>query len=109
MFDNIVRVLLILGVLTITACHSTPLHIPTAPPGPDEEVLGPATGNSTGLMLFQFIPIKQNDRFQAAYNEALSSKGATRLVNPTISERWFWAWILNGYSFTVTGTAVKKK
>ena len=100
---------LVFAVLVVTACHSVPLQIPTAPPGPDEEVLGPATGNSTGIMLFQLIPINQNDRFQAAYNEALISKGATRLVNPVITERWFWAWILNGYSFTVSGTAVKKK
>ena len=103
------KMVLLILVFAISACTSTPLLIPTAPPGPDEEVLGHATGNSTGIMLFNFIPIKQNDRFQAAYNEALRSKGATRLVNPSISERWFWAYILNGYSFTVSGTAVKKK
>jgi hypothetical protein len=59
--------------------------------------------------LFGFIPINQNERFQSAYDRALQSKGATRLVDPTIKERWFWAWVLNGYSFTVSGTAVKKK
>lgn len=102
--------LVLLGVLAITACHSVPLTIPTAPVGPDEEVLGEASGNQTGIMLLGFIPIKQNSRFQAAYDRALQSKeGATRLVDPTIKERWFWAWILNGYSFTVSGTAVKKK
>ncbi len=79
--------LLLVSLLILTACHSTPLQIPTVPPGPDEEVLGPTSGNSTGLMLFQIIPIKQNDRFQEAYNEALSNKGATRLLNPTITER----------------------
>ena len=100
---------LLLAVLMITACNSVPLQIPTAPPAPDEEVLGPTTGNSTGIMLFGFIPIKQNNRFQAAYNEALLNKGATRLVDPIITEKWFWAYILNGYSFTVSGTAVKKK
>jgi len=60
-------------------------------------------------MLLGFIPIKQNNRFKVAYDQAIQNKGADRLVNPTIKERWFWAWILNGYSFSVTGTAVKKK
>ncbi len=103
------NIMFLLGIFALTACHSVPLQIPTAPPGPDEEVLGPAMGSSTGIMLFGVIPIKQNTRFEAAYNQALQSKGADRLVNPTIKERWFWAMVLNGYSFTVTGTAVKKK
>lgn len=103
------NIMFLLGIFALTACQSVPLQILTAPPGPDEEVLGPAMGSSTGIMLLQFIPINQNNRFEAAYNQALQSKGADRLVNPIIKKRWFWAWILNGYSFTVTGTAVKKK
>jgi hypothetical protein len=109
MMKYIRNLMFLLGVLVITACHSVPLTISTLPVQPDEEVLGEASGNQTGIMLLQFIPIKQNGRFQAAYDQALQSKGADRLVNPTIKERWFWAWILNGYSFTVSGTAVKKK
>ncbi len=102
---------LMLGLICLTflGCTSTALLIPTAPPAPDEVVLGPTEGESTGIMLFQFIPIKQNDRFQVAYDKALKSKGATRLVNPTIEERWFWAFVLNGYNFKVSGTAVKQK
>jgi len=109
MMKHIRNLMFLFGVLAITACHSVPLTISTPPAGPDEEVLGEASGSETGIMLFQFIPIKQNGRFQAAYDQALQSKGADRLVNPTIKERWFWAWVLNGYSFTVSGTAVKKK
>jgi len=30
-------------------------------------------------------------------------------VNPEISERWFWAYILNGYHTTVRGTVIKYK
>lgn len=106
---HIRNLLFLLGVLAITACHSVPLTIPTAPVGPDEEVLGEASGSQTGIMVLGFIPINQNERFQIAYDRALQSKGATRLVDPTIKEQWFWAWVLNGYSFTVSGTAVKKK
>ena len=77
----------------MTACQSVPLQITTAPVGPDEEVIGEAKGEWTGIMFFQFIPIKQNNRLEAAYNKALQSSGGTRLVNPTIKERWFWAWV----------------
>jgi len=107
--NRIASFLLAAALLTSVSCTSAPLVIQTPPVGPNEQVLGKVTGSSTGLMLLQFIPIKQNSRFQDAYNEAIQSKGATRLVNPTIQERWFWAYILNGYSFTVSGTAVKNK
>ena len=95
-------------VLLLASCTGTPLQIPTQPLQAGETELGAAEGTSTGLMLFQFIPIKQNERFNAAYSEALAQyPGATRLVDMEIQENWFWAYILNGYSFKVSGTAVK--
>jgi hypothetical protein len=60
-------------------------------------------------MLFQFIPITQNDRFVEAYREALVQSGGTRLVDVTIEERRFWAYVLNGYIFHVKGTGVVEK
>ena len=99
----------VLLVLTLTACHSMPLTIPSAPVGPNEQRLGTGEGSSTGIMLFQFIPINQNYRFVKAYQEALAQSGGTRLVDVTIEERWFWAWVLNGYIFHVKGTGVVEK
>ena len=60
-------------------------------------------------MLFEFIPVKQNDRFVDAYREALAAKRGTRLVDVTVTEHWFWAWVLNGYIFHVKGTGVTDK
>lgn len=99
----------VLLVLTMTACHSAPLMIQSPPLGPNEQRLGTGEGSSTGIMLFQFIPINQNDRFVKAYQEALAQSGGTRLVDVTITERWFWAWLLNGYIFHVKGTGVTEK
>lgn len=98
-----------LFVLALTACHSAPLTIPSGPLGPNEQRLGIGEGSSTGIMLFQFIPINQNDRFVDAYREALAQSGGTRLVDVTVTERWFWAWVLNGYIFHVKGTGVADK
>ncbi|KAB0665080.1 hypothetical protein F6V25_10675 [Oryzomonas japonica] len=75
--------------------------------GKDYVVLGEGEGTSTGIMLFNFIPINQNDRFKNAYDEAVASKGGTRLINPVIEENWFLAYVLNGYRTKVTGTVVK--
>ena len=72
------------------------------------KVLGESEGNSTGIMLFNVIPITQNQRFKNAYDDAIAKLGGTCLNDPEIRERWFWAWVLNGYSFNVKGTVVKE-
>ena len=71
-------------------------------------ILGEAEGSSTGIMLFNIIPINQNHRFNSAYQDAISQLGGTCLKDPVIEERWFWAYVLNGYKFKVKGTVVKE-
>lgn len=91
-------------------CVSMPLNLSTPPnlqEGRDYTVVGEGEGSSVGIMLFNLIPINQNQRFQKAYDEAVASKGGDRLINPTIEEQWFWAYLLNGYIFKVKGTVVK--
>ncbi len=105
-------VTLVLGLflcLTMVACQSTPLHFPGDPIGPNEKSLGPTEATSVGIMLFQVIPINQNTRFEDAMREAAAKAGGTRLTDVTISERWFWAWLLDGFVFKVEGTAVGSK
>jgi hypothetical protein len=70
--------------------------------------LGASEGSSTGIMLFQFIPINQNARFNNAYQDAITKLGGTCLTDIVVEESWFWAWVLNGYTFTVKGTVVKE-
>lgn len=81
---------LLVVALLLAGCSSIPLRIPGDGIAPGEESMGQVTGEATGVMLFQFIPIGQNDRFQNAYQRALiSAPGATRLVDVTIQESWF--------------------
>lgn len=96
-------------LISTVACHSTRVQIPTAPIGPNEKSLGPTWGDDVGMLLFGFIPIRQNDRFVEAYDEAVKKAGATRLTDVTISERWWWGYVINGYVFKVEGTAVTNK
>ena len=95
-------------MLLLSACSSVPLHIPSLE-NREYEVLGQAEGSATGIMLFQFIPIGQNDRFQNAYRTAVESRGGDALLDTVIEERWFWAYLLNGYITTVRGTVIRYK
>ena len=100
--------LAVLLLVVMAGCKGMPTTIDTPPKQAGEEVVGEAQGTAVGIMLFSLIPIKQNDRFNRAYAAALAAHpGATRLVDVQISENWFWAVILNGYRFTVSGTAVR--
>ena len=106
------RLNLFLGILllfTMTSCFSQELRFPSAPIGPNEKSLGPTEATSTGIMLFGFIPINQNTRFENAMQEAAAQKGGSRLTDVVISEQWFWALVLDGFIFKVQGTAVGKK
>lgn len=98
------------GVLValLAGCHSAPLKIPTVMEK-QYDVLGESEGSAMGIMLFNLIPIGQNQRFERAYESAIASKGGDALINPTISERWFWAYVFNGYVTKVSGTVIKYK
>ena len=104
-------VLVISGILLLcTACNSVRVPIAAGPLGPNEKKLGQTFGQDSGVLLFGVIPIGQNSRFEGAYNQAVTKvPGATRLVNATIEEKWFWAWVLTGYKFRVRGEAVGPK
>lgn len=90
-------------------CASAPLKISNVDNMQNYKELGNGKGSSVGIMLFNFIPIGQNQRFTRAYNAAVDSKGGDLLVDPVIREKWFWAYILNGYITSIEGTVVKKK
>ena len=101
--------LVVLGALVAAAgaCKGMPLNL-NDPKQPNEVVVGQVDGKSTGIMLFGFVPIGQNERFQVAYDRALAkAPGATRIADVTVQENWFWAFILDGFTTTVSGTAVK--
>jgi hypothetical protein len=103
-------ILIILIGCFIFGCASDPLKISTLQNktlDKDYQVLGPGEGGAVGIMLFDLIPIGQNSRFERAYEEAVKSKGGDRLIDPVITENWFWAVVLNGYITKISGTVVK--
>lgn len=101
----------LLGILALVAagCASQPLKFPTTAEisKGNYTVLGEGEGEATGLMLFDVIPIGQNERFVRAYDAAVKSKNGDALIDPTIEEHWFWGYVLDGYSTKVSGTVIK--
>jgi hypothetical protein len=103
-------ILLILVGCFAFGCTSVPLKMSSLQnkvPDKDYQVLGEGEGEAVGIMLFGLIPIGQNDRFERAYDLAIQSKGGNRIIDPVISETWFWGFILNGYATKISGTVVK--
>lgn len=108
---NKTKLIASIGALAVLAagCVSQPLTFPTTAEVSkgNYNVLGPGEGEATGLMLFDVIPIGQNERFVKAYDAAVKSKDGDALIDPTIQEHWFWGYILDGYSTKVSGTVIK--
>lgn len=103
-FTRIATALLATAILA--GCTGTPMKTQTYSPE-QYTVIGHGEGKATGVMLLGFIPIQQNDRFVRAQNAAIKSKGGDALVNTQVQENWFWAWVLNGYTTTVSGDVIK--
>ncbi|AGZ35382.1 hypothetical protein C4Q28_13780 [Pseudomonas sp. SWI6] len=70
-------------------------------------VLGHSQASATGIMLFGIIPIRQNNRFVRAQNAAIKAKGGDAMINTQVQENWFWAWVLSGYTTTISGDVIK--
>jgi hypothetical protein len=72
-------------------------------------VLGPATAQGRGFMIMNVIPVNQNNKIERAVERAIQSKGGDELIDITVQETWFWAYVLNSYAVKVDGTVIKKK
>jgi hypothetical protein len=73
------------------------------------EVLGPATARGRGFMVLNIIPVNQNNKIERAVEAAIQSKGGDEMINISVQESWFWAYVMNSYAVDVTGTVIRKK
>ena len=106
---GLVRSVVCVAVLSSAiGCVSPPVRMGPIP-GRKYTVVGKGEGRATGMLIEAFIPVMQNSRFQTAYNRAVSSAGGDDIINLEISERWFWAYILQGFVTTIKGDVIKYK
>ena len=98
----------LMAAVVLAGCHSVPVNV-GAKPGMEYEVVGKGSGKASGFMLFQVIPIGQNGRFIDAYNRACRDGGGDDLINVEINERWYWAYIGNGYITRIKGDVIRYK
>ena len=98
----------LLFVLAVSGCTGTAMksqHLDSS----QYTVIGHSEAKATGLLLFGVIPIQQNNRFVRAQNAAIQAKGGDAMINTQVQENWFWAWVLTGYTTTISGDVVKLK
>lgn len=93
---------------TLAGCTGVPMSVPHYDSS-QYTVLGHSEASATGLMVIGFIPVQQNNRFVRAQNAAIKAKGGDALINVQVQEKWFWAYVLNGYTTTVSGDVIKLK
>jgi hypothetical protein len=97
-----------LSIAVLAGCTGAPMR--TENLNEDQyTVIGHGEANATGIMLLGFIPIGQNSRFVRAQNAAIQRNGGDAMINTQVQERWFYAYILSGYTTTVSGDIVKLK
>jgi hypothetical protein len=91
-------------------CVGTPYRFANVELDPERyEMLGYAEADTGGLMILNVIPVRQNDKLERAISAAIASKGGDELIDVSVQERWFWAYVLNGYRVHVKGMVVKRR
>ena len=91
-------------------CTGIPYKMATVEPDPAKyEVLGQASAKGRGFMVLNVIPVNQNNKIERAIEAAIQSQGGDELIDISVQESWFWAYVLNSYAVEVKGTVIKKK
>jgi len=99
-----------LGLLTCLGCSGAVYQMPRIDLPPEHyEVLGESEASATGIQLFQLFPIQLNNKFERAVDAAIAKRDGQALVNVSVQEKWFWAYVLNGYTTSVRGTVVRQR
>lgn len=105
--NSIKLCVLILVLCVNTGCTSRITKV-SFTPTPGQESLGVATGTACGSLLLFSIPLQLTSRVERAHQRAMESiPGATRLIEVTVNEYWYW-WVFGtARCFTVTGEAIR--
>lgn len=102
--------LILVVFVALSACSGKYYKLPSPEiNSKNYEDLGTTQETATGVMLFGFIPIQQNNKLERAIDSAVASKGGDAMTNIQVRERWYWAYVLNLYKVDITGNVLKKK
>jgi len=96
-------------VFVFSGCVSSPTKLTTLMHPDTYEELGYCKGSACSFNLLGVIPFGFGDLPERAFVNARSSKGADRLINPAISERWYFALLGTIYCTDVYGVGIKYK
>jgi hypothetical protein len=96
----------IASVAFAAGCSSTKFVV--APQLPKQyETIGVVRGSACGVLLFDVIPIKTNDRTERAYRNALARNRGELLADTHIRERWYFIYAGELLCTDIEATAVR--
>jgi len=98
---------IILIFLFLTSCASLPQRLSSTPLPAEYKELGETSCKACSYLLFGFIPIKFKNMPVRAHNCAVELKNGSQLINPTISESWYWTPLGPILCTTVSGMVIK--
>ena len=103
-------ILLLAAAVSLSACTGSFYKVPS--PDYDRakyEEVGTDSVTATGIHLFQLFPINLTNKIERAVEQLIAQNGGDTVTDIEVQERWFWAYVLNGYKTEVRGTVLKKK
>jgi len=102
-----VRRFLILSAIALAVGGCTGRLTPVAPEPPKGYVLGsPTKGSACGVLVLGVLPAGVNGRAERAYRAALEN-GGDGLVDTTVRDRWYYAYIGAVLCTDVEGTTYR--
>ena len=73
------------------------------------EIVGKGEMDATGLQIASVIPVQNTNKIERAVQRILDDHNGDELINISITESWWWAYVLQGYKVHIEGTVVKRK
>lgn len=100
---------LLVALLCVAGCTGRAYQISSLEVDPSRyEVVGEGEATATGILLLGFIPIRLNDKTERAAEELKREFGGELLTDVSVTEKWWWGYVLTGHQVRVKATVLKK-
>jgi len=103
------KLIFIFCILALTSsCNSMIQQVSTNPLPNKYEELGESSCKACSFMLLTIIPIRFNSMPSRAYYGAIQQKGGDGLINTSIEESWYYAFIGYVRCTKISGTVIRE-
>jgi hypothetical protein len=102
------RTVIMLAIAAV-ACTGTPYRVPTPDYEPTKYVqVGYADGGAGGVLIAGLIPVNYTNTTERAVQQAIAKNGGDAIAELTVTEHWYYAYVMIGRSVRVHGLVLRK-